>query len=150
MGAYRNKVLFVAGVPTSITATPSANCSVWDDALGVSTSVQNIPVPVAYAQYATINDKVYILGGATTHWSSFITTDIVQVFDLLSFEWSTAPRLPRSLGYGHAVGVGNKIYLYGGRHSQSATVSNQIIVYDTEESERIVGIENLKNYLLTV
>lgn len=152
MGAYRNKVLFVGAVSTSNVggASIARNCSVWNEALGVATGVQDIPVPVAYAQYATINDKVYILGGSINHWSSFTTTDIVQVFDLLSFEWSNAPRLPRTMGYGRAVGVGNKIYLYGGYHSQSGGLSNQILVYDPEESEQIVGIENLKNYLLTV
>jgi N-acetylneuraminic acid mutarotase len=152
MGAYRNKILFVYALGVSNQAgIPASTCTVRNQALGVTTTVQNIPIPVAYAQYATVNDKVYILGGATNnHWSSFPSTDIVQVFDLLSFEWSTAPRLPRPLAYGHAVGVGNKIYLYGGYNQQSGTVSNQIIVYDTEESERIVGIENLKNYLLTV
>jgi hypothetical protein len=150
IGAYRNKILIVGALNASNEVTPLGYTQLRDHALNTMTIVQDIPVKVAYAQYAAINDKVYIMGGVTLHYNNWQTTHLVQVFDLLSFEWSFAKPLPRGLAYGRAVGIGNKIYLYGGRHSQSGTLSNQLIVYDTEESERIVGIENLKNYLLTV
>ncbi|PPJ51451.1 hypothetical protein CBER1_09150 [Cercospora berteroae] len=64
------------------------------------------------------SNTIGIVGGVTLDASAvtapFASTDLVQLYSISENTWRTATRLPRPLNHPNAIGLDNKIYVFGG------------------------------------
>ena len=90
------------------------------------TKGDHMPTPRGEHGAAIVDDKIYVIGGRERPG---FKTDVVEVYDLKSKEWSTAAPLPVGLDhFGLAVNKG-KLYVVGGTMSNDS-LSNKLQVYD--------------------
>jgi N-acetylneuraminic acid mutarotase len=92
-------------LPPTPTADPCHNLTSWR-------VEPTMPVPFARSAAAVVNDKLYVIGGAS---NSPTPVRYTQRFDPVANSWATASPLPNGIGvaYSQAAGVGNKIYMVG-------------------------------------
>ena len=86
---------------------------------GSARIVGHLPTPLAHAMAATVNGRIYLLGGSTPHGPS----DTIRRLDPGSGRTSIAGRLPHPLTDAAIASVGSTIYLLGGiSHGPLATI----------------------------
>ncbi len=125
-----NKIFFGGGEVGDGTI-PVATVDVYDVAAN-SWTVHNLSVPGNDIAAATVGDKVLFAGGdggVIGRWKRSITVDI---YNLSTNTWSTAPLCSEGKkGWHAAVTLNNKVYIAGGEaHGGSWYGSNRIDVYD--------------------
>ncbi|KAK0622725.1 hypothetical protein B0T14DRAFT_451896, partial [Immersiella caudata] len=75
------------------------------------------PIPSVRQEHVTVAtspSSFAILGGIVPNGDSWVTTDLVQFYDIAKNSWRPAPPLPVPLNHPNGASVGNKIYLLGG------------------------------------
>ncbi len=77
---------------------------------GSARIVGHLPTPLAHAMAATVNGRIYLLGGSTPHGPS----DTIRRLDPGSGQTSGAGKLPHPLTDAAVAAVGSTIYLLGG------------------------------------
>ncbi|KAI0131957.1 hypothetical protein BJ170DRAFT_679855 [Xylariales sp. AK1849] len=61
-----------------------------------------------------LNKDIYILGGVNYNFNSILqTVNMVEVYDTLSNSWSVAAPLPLPVNHANAVGVDERVYVFG-------------------------------------
>lgn len=90
----------------------------------------NLPESRTSAMTASVNGKIYVLGG-TYNGNSTSTT---YVYDPKSNVWIQKKSMPQIVSSGSAVVVGEKIYVLGGSYWSNGTrVQLQtVLIYDTQ------------------
>jgi N-acetylneuraminic acid mutarotase len=127
-----------------ILATSAAN-HVYDTATDSWSEMTSIPTPVACYASAVLDDKIYIIGGGTGTFEPKNATNLVQIFDPETNQWSTGKTIPSGVYKAAACStsgliapkriyvVGGSLAYDGGGLSASATaqtVTNITQVYD--------------------
>ena len=92
---------------------------VYDPATDSWSTMSPIPVPVAYYASAVINNKIYIIGGGTENTGLNNATNIVQIFNPSTNEWTeSAPILTGVFAAGSCTTTGlsapERIYVVAG------------------------------------
>lgn len=90
------------------------------------TEGDNMPTPRGEHGAIVLGDKIYVIGGRERPG---FKTDVVEVYDLKSKQWSTAAPLPVGLDHFGLSANNGKLYLVGGTMSND-TLSNRLQVYD--------------------
>ena len=67
---------------------------VYDPAADSWSTMAPIPVPVAYYASAVINNKIYIIGGGTGNTGLNNATNLVQIFDPSTNQWTESTPIP--------------------------------------------------------
>jgi N-acetylneuraminic acid mutarotase len=90
--------------------------------------VKDKPMPLARSEAvgATLNGKLYILGGLDSRGRS--TTE-VQVYNPLNQKWGTSAPMPKPVDHAAVATFGGKLYLVGGGQLREA-LSNKLFIYD--------------------
>lgn len=94
--------------------------------------------PVAFTQpgHTLVDGKVWVAGGyigKDTGGQTFGTSD-VRIYDPATDSWSMGPSLPAARATGNMVKVGRKLYFIGGETANRASDSNQMFVYDLDNT----------------
>jgi subtilisin family serine protease len=92
-----------------------------------------MPTPVSNAGAASIDSKIYVVGGAT---EDDTLVPYLQIFDTTSLTWQTGLPMPKPLMQCTVTSVGTKIYVCGGIQKINTTYSavKDAFVYDTESN----------------
>ena len=92
------------------------------------TKDSEMPTPRAWAASATVNDKIYVIGG-TSDSGNFL--DIVEEYDPMSDSWTTKNPMPNGrAGFTLSV-VNGKIYAIGG---STSTLTEHVDIYDPQSN----------------
>ncbi|KAI9689625.1 MAG: hypothetical protein M1820_010146 [Bogoriella megaspora] len=79
------------------------------------TNLTSIPSPRQEHSTVALNDStIAIVGGIQFLDNNFVTTDLVQFYDIPSDTWRTVAPTPYKVNHPNVVAVGEKIYLLGG------------------------------------
>jgi N-acetylneuraminic acid mutarotase len=120
-------VIFVLSI------TPVVVLNVSSFALVVDSSQQSdwekeksMPVGRSEVAGATLNGKLYIIGGFD---SSGRSTTGVEVYDPLTDEWGTSAPVPKLIDHAAVASYDGRLYLVGGGHLSEA-LSNKLFVYN--------------------
>lgn len=70
------------------------------------------PVPLAYSAYATVGNRLYVIGGYTGRTMNRNIYRLAK--NSKQYTWSVAPSLTAERVFARAVNVGTRIYLVGG------------------------------------
>lgn len=101
---------------------------VFDGVTGqLTTSAVRLPAPTAAISAATVGDRAYFFGGSTSGTSS-ARTDAVTWFDPALGTSGSGGTLPTARAGTAAIGLGGKIYVFGG--SDASGILNEIVRYD--------------------
>ena len=102
-----------------------------------------IPTAVFGYASATINGKIYIMGGATSTQQTGSSTNANQVYDPQTDSWSSAANLPAGISYGAAAATQDylaptRVYLVGGY--SSSVLSSETQVYYPSNNTWTTGL----------
>jgi N-acetylneuraminic acid mutarotase len=89
-----------------------------------------LPIPLNHAMPATVNGRIYIIGGQTNTTSGFVNT--VFQFDPVTTNWTSRAPIPTARSAGAAAVIGNLIYVAGGR---SLATAQDFAVYDVVSNQ---------------
>jgi N-acetylneuraminic acid mutarotase len=86
---------------------------------GSARIIGHLPNPLAHAMAATVNGRIYLLGGSTPHGPSAL----IRRLDPRNGQTSIASRLPHPLTDAAVASIGSTVYLLGGiSHNPLATI----------------------------
>lgn len=126
---------------------PSAATYVYDTATDTCSEMASIPTPVGCYASAVLDGKIYIIGGGTATTTPNNATDLVQVFDPKTNQWTAGKPLPIGVYKAAACSTSGliapkRIYVVGGSlrydggglsvSSSAKTITNLTQVYDLE------------------
>ncbi|MCJ7761982.1 hypothetical protein MUP38_00835, partial [Candidatus Bathyarchaeota archaeon] len=130
-----DKIYLISGAqyaPLGIFAFSDANY-VYDPTTDSWSKMAPIPTPVSSYASAVLDNKIYIIGGRTATDVSYVanTTDMVQIFDPKTNQWTTGPSIPTGVYAAGACSTSGlaapkRIYVVGGWKT------NLTQVYDSE------------------
>jgi N-acetylneuraminic acid mutarotase len=86
----------------------------YDPATNEWTRLTNMPHARKYPAAVCVGGRIYVIGGHTGTFGVVDATDFVDVYDIQSGAWSTAPSLPRALTAADATVLNGRIYVMGG------------------------------------
>ena len=111
-----------SGVATDANERYNACINQWE-------TMTSLPEPLANFGAATLNEKIYVVGGSN---DAIEPHDTLYVYHPLSDTWTTAANLPKPLR-GHAVATANgKLYAFGGYENNLYLDSTFIYDPDTD------------------
>jgi len=90
-----------------------------------------IPTARQEIQHAVLNGKIYIPGGFTASRSA---TNIVEVYDPATDDWSTAPPLPVAMHHLHLAAAHGTLYILGGYETSGFVPSNRVLELDLQNN----------------
>ena len=93
-----------------------------DGTLGAWTTSTSLPSAVAYSQAIVTKNRVYLLGGVNSTYSSAVYTAPINLDGTLG-AWTTSTSLPGTVGYSQAIVTKNRVYLLGGYINGSVSSS---------------------------
>jgi N-acetylneuraminic acid mutarotase len=127
---------------------PSSSNDVYDPATDSWSQMAPIPVPVMGYASVVLDDKIYIISGGNTN-SDCLPTNLVQIFDPETNQWTNGTSIPNGVVYAGAVATTGlfapkRIYVIGGTttaYDRSAyyNVISLNQVYDTETDTWTTG-----------
>jgi len=131
---YENKIHVVGGYVNGI--QPTSAHEIYDPETNIWETKESASNLLAYREgYDTnvVDGKVYIMGGQSSPYRPWPSTDANTVYDPATDTWASGAPLPvGAADYASAV-VGNKIFVIGGRnYDYSPSTFNLTQVYDTE------------------
>ena len=147
--AVDDKIYLIAGLKLAalgIFAT-SAATYVYDTATDTCSEMAAIPTPVGCYASAVLDGKIYIIGGGTATTTPNNATDLVQIFDPKTNQWTNGKPLPTGVYKAAACSTSGliapkRIYVFGGSlrydggglsvSSSAKTITNLTQVYDLE------------------
>lgn len=88
-----------------------------------------IPTPRAMAGAATIDGKIYVVGGCENTDCRAWTTNVLEAYDVVTNSWSTKTPMPSSRGIAVVGVIDGKLYVAGGG-GPNYVESNVLEVYD--------------------
>lgn len=103
-----------------ISSSPIQEEGEWLIRKAMPTARQEIP-------HAVLDGKIYIPGGFT---ASRAATNIVEVYDPATDDWSTAPPLPVAMHHLHLAAANGTLYILGGYETSSFARSNRVLELD--------------------
>jgi N-acetylneuraminic acid mutarotase len=95
----------------------------------------SMPTPRSEIGVASLGDKIYVIGGQDLNKQGK-KTDIVEVYDLKSKNWSTTAPLPEPLDHFGVASNDGKIYVVGGYAND---ISNKLLIYDPHVGKWMEG-----------
>ncbi len=114
--AVIDSVIYVAGG-----RPPRGNDSAsYDPATDTWTSLPDLPSQRNHLAVAGINGKVYVAGGRLGPGSADPMTDVLEIFDPVTNEWSEGARMPVVRGGITGVVANGCLHVFGGEGNQSA------------------------------
>jgi hypothetical protein len=100
----------------------------------------SMPLYQAGMGTATVNGKVYTVGGAANCGSPNCVTGLVQAYDTLSDTWTRKRDMPTPrINVGVIAGQDGKIYAIGGSLNGSTNYTGAVEVYDPSTDTWITG-----------
>lgn len=107
------------------------------------TTKTSIPTAVYGYASATINGKIYIMGGSTSTQQTGSSTNANQVYDPKTDSWSSAANLPAITSYGAAAATQGylaptRVYLVGGY--SSGVLRSETLVYNPYNNSWTTGL----------
>jgi N-acetylneuraminic acid mutarotase len=105
-----------------------------------------LPQPNNHGMAASVNGKVYLIGGQTTDDQQGATAvDMVYELDPARGTWVAKARMPTARSGGVAVALGGKIYVAGGRVPRG----NDFAVYDpaADQWEALPDLPSQRNHI---
>ncbi len=118
-----NKVYIIGGSPEYDMV------SEYNPQTGIMSAKTNIPARLTDAGIASVDNKIYVLGG--NDQNNYTPTNSVYVFDTVSGIWSTKPAMPVVKSNFNAEVIDDKIYTFGGT-TEDYSYSTSIEEYDPE------------------
>ncbi|BFH17394.1 hypothetical protein WJ0W_002188 [Paenibacillus melissococcoides] len=101
----------------------------YDPTTDTWTEKKNMPTARAGLTTAVVNNKIYVIGGYLDKNGKVERTNIVEVYDTQTDEWSTVANMPTARSWAPATAIGDKIYVFGGGNSNGALKNTEC--YDT-------------------
>ena len=92
-------------------------------------AVTRLPTPRAFPAIATLNGKVYVMGGIAGSPGTFAASTAVEEYDPPTDTWRTLASLPISLQGAIAGGLGDSVYVVSGTTTMdmtTGTLANQV------------------------
>jgi len=121
--AVNNKIYVISGgqyAPYGTLATSAVNY-VYDTAIDSWSTMASIPTPVSNYASAVLDNKIYVIGGRTATDVSYVanTTDMVQIFDPKTNQWTIGKPIPNATYNAGACSTSGllapkRIYVVGG------------------------------------
>jgi N-acetylneuraminic acid mutarotase len=93
--------------------------------------VNEIPTPRGATAVASVNGKIYVMGGTNAPNTSAL--QVVEIYDPVTNTWETGPEMPVRVMHASAEVVDGKIYLIGGQSYQDGPGLDNIIIFDLNE-----------------
>ena len=90
------------------------------------TTGTNMPTPRSEIGVASLNGKIYVVGGQDVHAKKL---DVVEVYDPGSDKWHSVAPLPHGVDHSGVTSYNGKLYVVGGSTENSHT-SNKLFIYD--------------------
>ena len=120
----------------------SATTHAFDPATGKWERLPDAPLPFGYAAFATVNNKLYVMGGYTGREVNSAIFALEKKGD--AYVWTSVGKMPADRVHARAVSVGNSIYLLGGTTQfepyddtgtccTSKTATSMLMVLDTAQ-----------------
>lgn len=121
--------------------------SEYDPQTGTMSAKTNIPASLSDAAIASVNNKIYVIGGS----NNGSLTNSVYAFDTVSGTWSTKASMPCVKNYFLAEAINGKIYTFGCRLGDDyiSSIEEYDPASDTWTPEKNSMILNLESYYLT-
>jgi len=107
-----------------ISSSPTQDKGEWLIRKAMPTARQEIP-------HAVLNSRIYIPGGFTSSGSA---TNIVEIYDPATDDWSTAPPLPVAMHHLHLAAANGTLYILGGYETSSFVPSNRVLQLDLQNN----------------
>ncbi len=107
-----------------ISSSPTQDEGEWLIRKAMPTARQEIP-------HAVLNGKIYIPGGFINGGSA---TNIVEVYDPATDDWSTAPPLPVAMHHLHLAAANGTLYILGGYETSGFVPSNRVLELDLQNN----------------
>ena len=128
------KIYLFAGQYYSSYYRNTTGIYVFDTETETITTVANFSSKQAYMSCVAVGNKIYIFGGNYNVGGSVYFEDAIYVFDCDTHTLTTlVAKLPFACGRMGSALVGNKIYLFGGKKSESTPYyTDKICVFDIE------------------
>jgi len=102
----------------------------YDPNTGQWTSKNPMPTARANLACASIEDKIYVMGGTDiVSWAGLKT---LEVYDVSTNEWTQLADMPTGRWGLSAVAYNGKIYVFGGTTGAAITVYDSVQVYDPQ------------------
>ena len=91
-----------------------------------------LPIPTCHATAVVIGGKIYVSGGLCV---DFERSQLVQVYDTITAEWTTLP--PSPIYRSESTLVNGQLTLIGGRDASTGEITNSTITWDEEKKQWI-------------
>ena len=111
------KIYIIGGITTNLLeGFVTKKIEVYDISSNIWKALKDMPAQRHHAAIATIQNKIYVIGGFDN--VDFNPVNTLFVYDIQNDNWSQAQKLPIKSGAGDAVTFNNKIYFFGGANKQ--------------------------------
>jgi N-acetylneuraminic acid mutarotase len=142
---FENKIHVVGGYTDGI--QPTSAYEIYDPETNIWETKESASNLLAYREgYDTnvVDGKVYIMGGQSSPYRPWPSTDANTVYDPAADTWTSMSPMPIGVAsYASAV-VGNKIFVIGGRnYNYTPSIFNLTQIYDTESDTWSYGASML-------
>ncbi|NLB76330.1 MAG: hypothetical protein GX799_07675, partial [Crenarchaeota archaeon] len=134
VATYQDKIYVMGGfigVSQQFIPTATSANEMYDPATDRWVSRMALPVAEGFLEAVTINEKIYVLGGAAYNGKGYDISGINYVYDPTSDSWEPLASIPVPVYNFAMAAVGDKIYVIGG-HLNSQEYSDQTQIYDTQ------------------
>ncbi|MBS1904344.1 MAG: T9SS type A sorting domain-containing protein [Bacteroidetes bacterium] len=113
--AVGGKIYITAGMTTTAQTGLDNSTFVFDPAASTFTSKAAITTKTAWCDGATVDGKLYVMGGIMYNGGQGYYVTAVQIYDPASDAWTTATTpVPYNAQYSSSFGLNGKIYMIGG------------------------------------
>lgn len=103
-------------------SNPISEVDLFDPVTGTwYSSITKIPTPRAFAQIASHNGKIYVMGGLTKSGGSYSPSSITEEFDVYGNTWTTKNSMPSTLQGGLAGSSGDELVVLAGTTTTDMT-----------------------------
>jgi len=124
VGELGGKIFVLGGYPSN--RQTKTTVQVYDPVEDRWELAAPMPIPLNHNMAATVNGKLYMIGGQTTDAGAGNFSDRVFEYDPVARQWSERSPMPTARGAGVAVVADSRIYVAGGRPPRGADFA----VYD--------------------
>ena len=132
---------FIGTSPQFIPTATAAN-EMYDPATDTWANKTSLPAAEGFLQAVSVNEKIYVMGGAAYNGKDYDINGTNEVYDPVSDSWQSLAPMPTPVYNFAMTAVGDKIYVLGGmsgRLNGLTIYSNQTQIYDTQTNTWTFG-----------
>ena len=146
---YKGKIYMIGGEYWTTQGNSINTVNIYNPENNTWTTGKELPDALGLPASVIKENKIYILGGGNySEGKKAVYSDKVYIYDIEKNEWTEGPRLSSKRYGSMATLVNNKIYLFGGKNSETNEMINTVEVLDLNTNElRILMYENEKQQL---